>query len=739
MSVKTITTVRFHNYWKLLKLAAPWVEIAIIFTQDGNFCWQSNRRLHQQMDRITILTKRFQQQAKNNELLESEHNLGDGEELVLLQLQDPDIEITLCIALITHEIRKKQNTSSENNDTIKLLNQTLLTEYSLIKKNLEKEQELNSIADELTHRYEELNLIYSSDDNVQNLSHGRELLQQIVINASNFLEVDLVTILLPDKNVSLHYSKQTHSSHKYQLILNTLRKEVFMQLQIHKNSMVINRFEDAMNTNIFIELPYKVVISPMLNAENKVIGLMAIINENNRIDFTNSDRNLLEVLANKASTIVVHNFDPLTGLENSHSFEMIVMDTLKQSWQNGSHHAIANIDIDRMAVINAISGLEAGDTLIKKVANTLSHMVRSYDTVARLGSDKFAVLLKNCDLEKAQKLMQKIADTVAKMELDWENDIHEVSISIGIAPITADIQTVSSVLGNVESARMAAKEHGRNQIQVFKLDDSDLLRRKTLISWVSKTQSALRDDRFELHAQLIYPIIKNKKIPHFEILVRMLDEQGKLIPPDNFLPAAENFFLMPKLDRWVIKNTFSLLQQQFKKYGHNTCVVSINLSGQSITSSGLQNFIEFMLDKYSIDPTIVCFEVTETSAMSNLEEAQEFIAKIHQLGCSFSLDDFGTGLSSFAYLQNLDVDYLKIDGSFVKHIVENEVSSSMVSAINQVGHAMNLKTIAEYVENESILKKLKEMGIDYAQGYGINKPQLFTEQMANINDDSKQP
>ena len=213
---------------------------------------------------------------------------------------------------------------------------------------------------------------------------------------------------------------------------------------------------------------------------------MAIVNENNRIDFTNSDRNLLEVLANKASTIVVHNFDPLTGLENSHSFELIVMDTLKQSWQNGSHHAIANIDIDRMAVINAISGLEAGDGLIKKVASTLSHMVRSYDTVSRLGADKFAVLLKNCDLEKAHKLMQKIADSVAQIVFEWENEVHEVSISIGIAPITADIQSISSVLGNVESARIAAKERGRNQIQVFKLDDSDLLRRKNSLHGLAK-------------------------------------------------------------------------------------------------------------------------------------------------------------------------------------------------------------------------------------------------------------
>ncbi|MCK5664681.1 MAG: EAL domain-containing protein [Thiotrichaceae bacterium] len=733
MSSKTLNVVRFHNYWKLLKVAAPWIDVAIVFTHDGNFCWQSNHQLHPQMERIKVFTKLFQEQVDNNELTELVYKLGDGKELVLMQLSDPDIEISLTVALMTQEIGKKQTLSNDKN-TIKLLNQTLLTEYSLIKKNLEKEQELNAIANELTHRYEELNLIYSSDANIQNMSHGRELLQQIIVNASNYMDVDLVTITLPEKNVTLHHSRHKNSSHRFQQILQSLRQEIFIQLQLHKSSIVINRLDDALKNNIFIDLPYKAVISPILNAENTVIGLIAIINESNRMDFSNSDRNLLEVLANKASSIVVHNIDPLTGLENSHSFEMIVNDALKQSWKNGNQHAIANIDIDRMSIINSISGLQAGDSLIKKIANTLSHMAKSYDTVCRLGSDKFAILMKDCDLEEALILMQKMAKEVSSIKMEWEHHTYEVSISIGIAPITTDIQTVSNVLGNAESARIAAKERGCNQTQVFKLDDRDLLHRKQLISWVTKTQSALRENRFELHAQLIQPILPSQNLAHFEILIRMLNKEGNLIFPNNFLPAAENFFMMPKLDRWVIKNTFKLLHQQFQKTGRNICDVSINLSGQSITSSGLHDYIESMMGKYSIDPGTICFEITETSAMANLAEAQQFIANIRKLGCSFSLDDFGTGLSSFAYLQNLSVDYLKIDGSFVKHIVDNKVSSSMVSAINQVGHAMNLKTIAEYVENEAILEKLKILGVDYAQGYAIHKPQPFREQLANLND-----
>lgn len=329
--------------------------------------------------------------------------------------------------------------------------------------------------------------------------------------------------------------------------------------------------------------------------------------------------------------------------------------------------------------------------------------------------------------------MQKISQAVTDIDMEWKHTEQEISISIGLAPITADIQNVTSIFGNVESARIAAKERGRNQIQVFKLDDSDLLRRREQITWVSKTQSALRNNQLVVYAQRIQPIIPNQQLPHFEILIRMLDEEGKIIAPGYFLPAAEAFYLMPKLDRWVIQHTFELLSAQQQQNSQPSCEVSINLSGQSLTDSALFGFITGLFNRFSIDPKLICFEVTETAAVANLEEAQAFIKQLRSLGCSFSLDDFGSGLSSFAYLKSLEVDYLKIDGMFVKNITEDPVSLSMVSAINQVGHSMQLKTIAEYVENESILQCLKDLGVDYAQGYLINKPQPFAEQLENLN------
>ncbi|MDJ0834721.1 MAG: EAL domain-containing protein [Gammaproteobacteria bacterium] len=732
MAIHTITTVRFHNYWKLLQILAPCVDVCIVYNQDGHFIWQSSRKLHPQMERISVIAKAFLRQAVPAQIFSKRQKLGEDTILEMMVTYDPEINQSIGTALLINSGDEAIALTPEKRKSIELLNQSLLTEFSLIHKVIEKEQELNSITEELTHRYEELNLIYSAGDQVQNISHGRELLQNILVNAANYMDVDLVAILLPEKSVEL-FHKRAADVGDQQMLLGLMRNHIYMHLKIYKTPIVINRAEDAQKINILFDLPYKAIVSPMLNADNDAIGMMAIFNNNNRIDFTNSDRNLLEVLCNRATNIVLHNFDPLTGLENSHSFEMIVLETLRQTWQNESHHAVIIIDIDRMAVINDLGGLETGDKLIKRIAAVLTRSVRSYDTVARLGGDKFAILLKNSDLDSALEIMQKIDASVKQIDIEVDSEAHEVSISMGIAPITSDVQNVSSVLSNAESALHAAKARGRSQIQVFELDDSNLLKRRQQIKWVSRTQSAIREDRLIIYAQKIQPVNPEQALPHFEILIRMLDENNQVIEPEHFLPAAENFYLMPKIDRWVLNNTFKLLEQYAEEFGTSGCEVSINLSGQTISDTDFADYIAETINSYKLDPSCLCFEVTESAAVANLSDAREFINQVKSLGCKFSLDDFGTGQSSFAYLKNLPVDYLKIDGSFVNNIVDDPVSRSMVSAINQVGHAMKLHTIAEYVEDDAIFNCLKDIGVDFVQGNGIDTAQPLTKKLRQLS------
>jgi len=713
--------VHFDNYLALLKGFDPAVEGMIAFDHEQCFVWQDSSKTLE-LAVVVPQLKSFRDADSDTALT----SLENGSNLELVNLRNPhgEVALTLCLYLGATDKTVQAVAANEN---IGLLNEFLLADYGQSLALASKEDELNHMTDELTKRYEELNLIYKAEDQALNIYHGRELLRQLVMNTSRFLNVDIIYLYIAGKNIAMHKYKNDNPLFESDKLFHYLQHSVYPLLETGQQSIVINHVDDARIYGFAETTPYKHVVSPVVNAENQVIGLLAIASQNFSVDFSNSDRNLLDVMTKKASKIAQSHFDPLTGLENSNSFELILKDLLKQSWGTDVQHAIANVDIDRMAVINDISGRDAGDLLIKKVGHKLASMVRSRDVVARIGSDKFGVLLENCDLSTAQIVMKKIAHAVSTIDLDWEGESHQVSVSIGIAPITAQAQSVTSLLNASETARNISKERGRNTIHVLDMDDSNLLQRKEQIRWVSQIQSALRDDRFLLYAQLIEPLKKKNGKPHYEILLRLQDDDGSIILPGNFLPAAENFYLMSSIDYWVIDRTFSELAQ-FRQGSEKLSGISINLSGQSLGDpTGLAAYIENKLEHYQLNSQDICFEITESTAIANIDDARVFIDQLSAGGFEFSLDDFGTGLSSFAYLKNLRVNYLKIDGSFVSEIVQDPVCASMVGAINQVGHAMQLKTVAEFVENDAIKRKLIEIGVDFGQGYGLGKPQPLAD------------
>ena len=715
-------SVHFDNYLTLLKEYCPAVKGLLAFDSNIDLVWQDDSGRFDPK-RVQPLLQVLKDGDSDSEIMELES--AGFAELVKLKNEYGEMVLGLCLRLDRQQDKVPDAVSRKKQFV--LLSELLLADYQQSLALASKEDELNHMTDELTRRYEELNLIYKAEDQAMNIYHGRELLRQLVMNTSRFLNVDIIYLYIGGKNIAMHKFRGDNPVFQSEVLFNCLRDEVQPLLRADKTALVINHIDEAKQLGIETELPFKVVTSAVVNIENEVIGLLAIASQNFAVDFSNSDRNLLDVMAKKASKIAQSHFDPLTGLENSNSFELILRDLLKQSSGLDIQHAVANVDIDRMAVINDISGRDAGDMLIKKVGQTLAGMVRSRDVVARLGSDKFGVLLENCDLPTAKTVMKKIGHAVSSIDMEWRGESHEVSVSIGIAPVNAQAQSVTSLLNAAETARNVGKDRGRNSIHVLDMEDSDLLQRKEQIRWVGRIQAALRDDRFMLYAQLIQPLKSGGVKPHYEILVRMQDDDDSPIPPGKFLPAAESFYLMSSIDYWVIDRAFAELGQ-LNGESERGCQISINLSGQSLNDpSGLAAYIENKLEQYELDAHDICFEITESAAIANIDDARIFIEQLHALGCEFSLDDFGTGLRSFAYLKNLHVDYLKIDGGFVRDILKDPVSESMVGAINQVGQAMRLQTVAEFVENDAIRQKLAKIGVDYGQGFGIDKPSLFRE------------
>jgi len=412
--------------------------------------------------------------------------------------------------------------------------------------------------------------------------------------------------------------------------------------------------------------------------------------------------------------------DALTGLINRREFERRAERLLSTIRQDKTEHAMCFMDLDQFKIVNDTCGHNAGDELLRQLSTVLQHEVRKRDTLARLGGDEFAILMEHCSLNNAQRLANTLLKTVQDFQFSWEGNTFKIGVSIGLVAIKEDMTNLTEVLKEADASCYMAKDAGRNQIHVYKQEDAVTTQRQGEMQWVARIYQALEENRFCLFAQSILSLDDSGN-SHYELLIRMKEKNGKIIPPGAFLPGAERYNLISKIDRWVIKNAFDALTKHHNFLNHTT-FVSINLSGQSLADKDFFNFVIDQFDESNISGEKICFEITETAAIANLTTAMKFINTFKGLGCKFALDDFGSGLSSFGYLKNLPVDYLKIDGMFVKDIIEDPIDLAMVKSINEIGHVMGMQTIAEFVENDNIKNTLNKIGVDFAQGYGIDKP-----------------
>lgn len=419
--------------------------------------------------------------------------------------------------------------------------------------------------------------------------------------------------------------------------------------------------------------------------------------------------------------------DILTGLANRLAFDKRLTAAVETARQEGRIHIFCYLDIDHFHRINDACGYTAGDELLRQLAGLLSHHRRSGDMTARLGSDQFGLILGDCSLEDGQKIIQKLHEELKQFTFHWEEASYDLSVSIGLLPIDSESESNAALFSAAETACNVSKDQGRNRIHIGSAQDAMLTQRLSEIQWINRINRALAENRFLLYYQTIVPINPiEMEGDHYEILIRMEGDEGQIIPPGEFLPAAEHYHLSPQIDRWVIRNTIGWLDDHPDQL-EELATCSINLSGLSIGDEEMLDFIQHTLAQSNVPPTKICFEVTETAAITHLDAAIFFMQQLKTLGIRFSLDDFGTGLSSFAYLRTLPVDFLKIDGMFVKQIDRNIIDWTMVKSINDMGQIMGKQTIAEFVENEDIYNQLSDIGANYAQGFLLSKPRPLYE------------
>ena len=414
--------------------------------------------------------------------------------------------------------------------------------------------------------------------------------------------------------------------------------------------------------------------------------------------------------------------DPLTGLLNRKEMESRLEHALTSAKSFKREHALLYVDLDQFKVVNDTCGHQAGDDLLRQVSGQLGVNLRHRDALGRLGGDEFAVLLENCSLNQAQQIAESIKKSVEEFRFIWDEKVFKIGASIGVVSIDENSVDMTQILSDADAACYGAKEAGRNRVQLHSPDDAQLASQRRQMHWVTNINQVLDENRFRLYFQRIQPLGQATKKSHWEVLLRMIDEDKELVLPGVFLPAAERYDLMQKIDRWVLRSTLSLLSGAPIKEFESMPYVAINLSGRSLSDEQFLSFVDQQFESFTVPASHVCFEITETAAIANFVKAREFIKAMRKRGCRFALDDFGSGMSSFGYLKSLTVDYIKIDGSFVRNINHDIVDLAMVESINRIGSLMEIETIAEFAESDEIIAKLHQIGVDYAQGFGVQHP-----------------
>ena len=450
--------------------------------------------------------------------------------------------------------------------------------------------------------------------------------------------------------------------------------------------------------------------TPMRRSDGEQVGVVVLLHD------VSEQRGLARQMSYQAT------HDALTGLVNRREFERRLEEAIESGHRGDGQHVLCYLDLDRFKVVNDTSGHLAGDSMLREVAKLLRDAVRDSDTVGRLGGDEFGMLLIGCPLEKARQIADDVCRAVGEHRFVWRDRIFNIGVSVGLVEISRESGTLEELLIAADSACYVAKKQGSGRVAVYSARDEALARHTGEIQWLQKLQSALKENRFQLFHQPIVPAYgTDGGGPAMEVLVRLQDEGGNQVPPAEFVRAAERYRLMGLVDRWVVQTTLAALGRGAIPVRSDRCV-AINVSGQTLADSQFLEFVVECLDSTGVSPAQVCFEISETAVVANLDHARRFVGVLHGMGCQFALDDFGSGMGSFSNLKSLPIDYLKIDGSFIRNLARDSVNQAMVTAMIKLARTLNFKVIAEQVEDSAALEAARRMGFDFVQGYAIARP-----------------
>ncbi|MBT8110814.1 MAG: EAL domain-containing protein [Gammaproteobacteria bacterium] len=618
----------------------------------------------------------------------------------------------------------------------KLLKNILEPAVELIGETLRIGQELAASKKRADEVEIELKLVYEVDEKIHGASRRHSQLAQLVGRSGRYLGINYSVLLIPSKRIRISATHASWKNVNRKVLDRYLIDKLLPKLEGQRQPLIfeIPAIEGATNK---AEQGYQTLLSPLLDQYGNVEGVFAQLGRVDKKAFSNSDRRFMSHIVRKVEYVIEHSFDAMTGLMNRSGFEAQLHESWNALTSDTDTHQLIYFDLDNLQLVNDTFSRQAGDEVILQFSRMLEEDLPNSAVLSRLAGDEFCILLTHADTDAALQFANEVREKRAALRYLQGDKSLQITMSIGIAEFTHSNGDDGSALTTARMACESAKDHGRDRVEVFDAGNQSIIRRYDDMQLIAEIQKALDGEGFELRAQPIVSLHGTSNDPRYEILLRMVDSDGNAVSTKALFSAAERYHIMPQIDRWVVSNAIAALSDIKDSVGATGAVVSINLSGQSLGDDDIFEFIEEEIRHSGLPPSTLCFEITESAAVSNLAKAQTFIDELKAFGCTISLDDFGAGLSSFAYLKNFNVDILKIDGSFIRDITENRISESMVAAITQVAQVMDLKTVAEYVESDLARQLITKLGVDFAQGHIYGKPVPLESMLSQLTD-SKQ-
>lgn len=659
-----------------------------------------------------------------------------------MRLIDGDLPAYLCwlreddtqqlVALIAIQVRAA---SDGEQRPFSFIHSLIRPALECLRRELTARVNLEALSESLTARDRDLDLVLAVSARDGSTDDDASALRKILDNTVSHLDCALAALLVPEKSLVL-FRMASERPAEGQLLARTHR-HLLSIAQIRREPLIMNR---VAQNSAFGALPYKILACAVRNPQGRAVGVLALYRHSDVADFTDREARLVDVLARKSAMIVEASYDGMTGLLNRPAFEQRARamcgapagQPAKAGAAPAKSFTTLYIDVDQLHLVNDNFGMHVGDLVLSMLGDLMRRRLPPGAVAARISGDRFAVILQG-GLDAATGVAETLREGAEQLTAVQGDERSRVSLSIGVASLETANGEFAHALAEAETACKAAKDRGRNRVETFELADQSVVRRFTDITIAATLRAAIAEDRLRLDAQLILPLAtRGGHRPHFELLLRMIDDAGETVGPDRFLSAAHRYQIMPMIDRWVMDNAVQMLRPHADLLSGAPICFAINLSGQSLNDLEFVDEVIQKVQSSGIDPEVFCFELTETAAIANLARAEILMRRLRKLGCSVALDDFGTGLSSLAYLRQLPVSILKIDGSFVRDIVRDPRAESLVQAVAQLARSMDIATVAEYVETDEIRERVAALGVDYGQGFAIGRPTPLTEILKDL-------